>query len=169
MLLIGAKAQTQEEIEAYPDYAEKFANQKLTWESVKVHTDNGYTLTAFHVTGSTETGPFTPDKPVVICQHGMGGTGASFIGGADCFSCDEHEGYENNASLPTQLAYMGFDVWLQNNSGVEYSQTHDVYTVEDEEFWEIDWQTFAQYDFPALTREIQRRTGVKKVAMLGHS
>ena len=117
MLSIGAKAQTQEEIEAYPNYAEKFANQKLTWESVKVHTDNGYTLTAFHVTGSTETGPFVPDKPVVICQHGMGGNGAAFIGGAnDIFG--ERQGYENNASLPTQLAYMGFDVWLQNNSGV---------------------------------------------------
>ena len=64
---------------------------------------------------------------------------------------------------------MGFDVWLQNNSGVEYSQTHDVYTVDDKEFWDIDWQTFALYDFPALTREIQRRTGVNKVAMLGHS
>ena len=37
----------------------------FTWDPVKVHTDDGFILTTFHVTGNAN-GPFTPTKPPVI-------------------------------------------------------------------------------------------------------
>lgn len=64
---------------------------------------------------------------------------------------------------------MGFDIYLTNNSGVKYSQVNDKYTVDDREFWAMDWSKYGVYDLPAAVTEIQRRTGVKKVAYVGHS
>ena len=49
----------------------------MTWESFKVKTDDGYTLTTFHITG-TEDGPINVTKPAVIMQHGMGGSGSGW-------------------------------------------------------------------------------------------
>lgn len=75
MLAVSVAGQTQEEIDAYPDYAENFNKHGMTWEPIKVHTEDGYTLTMFHVTGTTEGGPIEVTKPAVIMQHGMGGSG----------------------------------------------------------------------------------------------
>ena len=80
MLLMGTQAQTDEEKAAYPEYTEAFARWGVTWESVKIKTDNGYTLTAFHWTGMEETGPFEITRPVVVMQHGMGGQALSYLG-----------------------------------------------------------------------------------------
>ena len=68
-----AAAQSQEEIDDYPFMASQFAKHGITWESFKIKTENGYTTTAFHVTGSVDTGPFEITKPALIMQHGMGG------------------------------------------------------------------------------------------------
>ena len=50
-----------------------FAHWGVTWEPVKIHTDAGYTMTAFHVTGSVNQGPYEITRPAVVMQHGMGG------------------------------------------------------------------------------------------------
>jgi len=72
LLTVNVLAQTQAELDAYPDYAGEFAKHDMTWESIKVHTEDGYTLTMFHVTGNKD-GPIKVTKPAVIMQHGMGG------------------------------------------------------------------------------------------------
>ena len=82
MLALDVQAQTDCEKAAYPEYTAAMAGQGLTWEPVKVHTDDGYTLTAFHITGDVETGPFEITRPAVIMQHGMGGSGDKYIGPA---------------------------------------------------------------------------------------
>ena len=67
-------AQTLEEKLAYPNYAINFEKYGMTWESMKVQTDDGYTLTMFHITGTTDGGNIAITKPAVIFQHGMGGS-----------------------------------------------------------------------------------------------
>jgi len=129
----------------------------VTWESAKVKTEDGYTMSVFRITGSQVTGPYEVTKNAVILQHGMGGSAAVWLTPI------------RGETLATRLAEMGFDVWLANNSGILYSQVHDVYTVDDREFWDLPWNKFGQYDFPALTEHIQKTTGVEKVAMVGHS
>ena len=44
----------------------------MAWETMKIKTDDGYTLTMFHITGTSD-GPVNVTKPAVIMQHGMGG------------------------------------------------------------------------------------------------
>ena len=52
------------------------------------------------------------------------------------------------------FALDGFDIYLTNNSGVKYSQVNDVYTVDDCEFWLMDWVKWGSYDIPAAVKEI---------------
>ena len=78
LLFAGVLAQTQEEKDAYPDYTALFDKKGMTWEPIKIKTDDGYTLTMFHITGNLD-GPFEITKPAVIMQHGMGGNGAGWL------------------------------------------------------------------------------------------
>ena len=68
-----------------------------------------------------------------------------------------------------QLAKDGWDVWITNNSAVQYSQEHDTWTPYDKEYWAMDWRKYALYDFPAAVAEIRKRNGDKKVTYVGHS
>ena len=157
LLYTGVQAQSVEERAEYAEMTPLFDKIGVTWESAKVKTEDGYTMSVFRITGSQVTGPYEVTKNAVILQHGMGGSAAVWLTPI------------RGETLATRLAEMGFDVWLANNSGILYSQVHDVYTVDDREFWDLPWNKFGQYDFPALTEHIQKTTGVEKVAMVGHS
>jgi len=50
-----------------------------TWDPFKVMTEDGYELTLFHVTGRTDTGPFTPTQPAVLMNHGDYQDAASWL------------------------------------------------------------------------------------------
>ena len=115
-------------------------------------------MTAFHITGN-EHGPIEVTRPSVVMQHGMGGKSTVWT----------YALRPNNMPMAFQLAAAGFDVWLANNAGTPYGWKHDTLTVDDKEFWEIDWRHNAVYDLPALVDIIQERNGGKKVAYVGHS
>ena len=66
----------------------------------------------FHITGN-DSGPFEITRPAVIMQHGMGGSGANWL---LRWAFDKE-----NQPMAIQLAEMGFDIYLTNNSGVLYS------------------------------------------------
>jgi len=141
--------------------AAAFEKHGFTWEPVKVHTDDGYTLTAFHVTGKVD-GVHEITRPSLVLQHCMGMD-------SRVWTMNIRFGENGPDPMAFQFAEMGFDVWIANNAGNPYSQVHDVYTVDDKEFWAFDWRKHGVYDFPALVTEIQSRNGGKKVALLGHS
>ena len=124
-LFASTQAQTQEEIDAYPEFATNFAKYGMTWETIKVHTDDGYTLTVWHITGTTDGGPIEITKPAVLFQHGMGGSAEVWTMSPISLRSKKH--YE---PMAFQIAKMGFDVYLANNSGTKYSQVHDLYTVD---------------------------------------
>lgn len=68
-----------------------------------------------------------------------------------------------------QFARMGFDVYITNNSGVQYSMENDMYTENDPEFWQMDWRKYGVYDVPALVKVMRERNNGAKVALIGHS
>ena len=107
VLAVATQAQTDEDKLAYPDYAAAFAHQNLTWEPVKVHTENGYTLTAFHITGDVDSGPFEITKSTVVMQHGMGGNGLGYL--TDAWGPIHGE---RIPAMTVQLARMGYDIWI---------------------------------------------------------
>ena len=79
LLAASGYAQTQEEREAYPEYTVGLDGLNLTWETVKLKTEDGYTLTAFHITGDIDEGPFEITKPALVLQHGMGGSAEGWL------------------------------------------------------------------------------------------
>ena len=50
-----------------------------TWEAFEVTTEDGYILTTFRITGTTDSGIFTPNKGSVLIQHGALMDAASWI------------------------------------------------------------------------------------------
>ena len=80
LLFTTCLAQTQEDKDTYPDYAKNLDLFGITWEPIKVKTENGWTLTLIHLTGKVDTGPTkTADRPSLIFQHGMGGDGTIWV------------------------------------------------------------------------------------------
>ena len=114
-------------------------NSGYTWEAHEVTTEDGYILTTFHVTGSTETGLFSPNKGTVLIQHGGSSDAASWI-----------SYYYDSKPMPLILADQGYDVWMGNNRGTEYSYGHrDGLTIDSEEYWAWSFAEMGIYDVPA--------------------
>ena len=128
----------------------------FTWEPLEVTTEDGFILTTFHITGN-QNGKFTSTQPPVLLMHGDYSDGARWLAGL--------------AGLPMhlQLAEAGYDVWIGNNRGTEYSQQHISLTVDQPEFWAWSWAEMGIYDDVALIRAIKEHSSAEKVFFIGSS
>ena len=68
-----------------------------------------------------------------------------------------------------QLAEAGYDVWVGNIRGTEYSQEHKIFTVDDPQFWNFSWETHAKHDLPTMVRRVKDMTGMRKIFYIGFS
>lgn len=92
----------------------------FTWEAFKVHTEDGFILTTFHITGDGQT-MFEPTMPPVIFQHGDYSDAAFWM-----------DAYPSGLPLQLILAQKGYDVWCGNNRGTEYSTEHETLSPDEE-------------------------------------
>lgn len=129
-----------------------------TWEAEKVHTDDGFILTTFHVTGSVEGGPFTPTQGPVLIQHGDSSDGSNWLAG-----------YQYGVPMHLQLADAGYDVYIGSNRGTKYCQEHETLTVDQPEFWLWSWAEMGIYDDVANIKMIKEKSGADKIFYLGWS
>ncbi|XP_047320230.1 triacylglycerol lipase 2-like [Impatiens glandulifera] len=95
-------------------------------------------------------------KQPILLQHGLVVDGTSWLLNAP----DEN--------LPMILADSGFDVWISNTRGTQFSQKHVSLNVRDKEYWNWSWEELASYDLPAVVDFIFGQTG-KKLNYIGHS
>lgn len=132
------------------------------WEAVKVPTEDGFTLTAFHITGKiAEDGSTVTREPTeapVVVQHGLGSDAATWLWS-----------YTSGVPLPLQLYDNGFDVWMTNSRGTDYSQEHETLTNKDQAFWEYSWAEMGKYDAKANIQKVIDLTGFEKILYLGYS
>ena len=135
------------------------------WETFEVHTEDHYILTTFHVTGKrpeandVETKEKdTASQGSILLQHG------DFEDGANWMSTFIGKPFH------LKLVDEGYDVWIGNNRGTEYSWGHETLDASsDAAYWSWTWAEMGLYDDPANIRMIKDVTGVDKVFYLGYS
>ena len=77
--------------------------------------------------------------------------------------------YSSGLPMHLLLADAGYQVFIGNNRGTEYSQGHETLTVDDPEFWQWTWGEMGIYDGVANIRMMKERTGADKVFYIGYS
>ncbi|KAJ8978805.1 hypothetical protein NQ317_014275 [Molorchus minor] len=93
----------------------------------------------------------------VYLQHGLVATCANFVG-------------LGKNSLAIVLADAGYDVWLGNYRGNQYSEEHVNLTVKDEAYWDHSLDEVANLDIPAIFNTILSHSAPgSKIIFIGHS
>ena len=82
-------------------------------------------------------------------QHGMFQDGSAWI------LNDQQD------PIAIKFAKAGYDVWIGNSRGTQFSQ------VDDQQ--QFSWEEMGLFDLPAVVRFINSRTGVEKITYIGYS
>ncbi|CAF4850998.1 unnamed protein product [Pieris macdunnoughi] len=127
---------------------QKYAFQ---FEEHTVTTEDGYIL-ALHRLQSTKKNGIP-----VLLMHGI-------LDSADCWVLQGP-----NNSLGYILANEGFDVWMGNARGNQYSLSHVNLTSNDRMFWNFTWEEIGLYDLPAFIDYILNKTDSQALYYVGHS
>ncbi|MFS7930864.1 putative triacylglycerol lipase [Helianthus anomalus] len=129
--------------------------QGYTCEEHKVTTEDGYILSMQHIPKAHD--GTKADKPPVLLQHGL----LMVDGGTWVLNAPDE-------SLGFILADNGFDVWIVNTRGTNYSRGHTSLSPSDPAYWEWSWDELATYDLPASIQFVRDQTG-QNVHYVGHS
>lgn len=119
-------------------------------------TKDGYILGVYRIPGKlVET--FTTDKPVILLQHGLESDMMFWL-------------YNTGQLAPAfVLAKSGYDVWLGNNRGNRWSDTHINMTNTNKTYWDWSWEEMGTFDTPAVMQYILDTTNTTKLSFIGHS
>nr|GME04589.1 triacylglycerol lipase 2-like [Ipomoea batatas] len=71
-------------------------------------------------------------------------------------------------SLAFILADDGYDVWLANTWGTNFSRGHTSLSPTDQDYWEWSWDELVAYDLPATLQYVHDQTG-QNMHYVGHS
>ncbi|XP_054263771.1 gastric triacylglycerol lipase-like [Macrosteles quadrilineatus] len=114
-----------------------------------VTTADGYVLTVFRIPKKDSS------KSPVYLQHGHLSCGAAFLA--------------NKKSLVYHLFNNGYDVWVGNARGTQFSQKHEHFDTNSAEYWNFSFHEMGKFDLPAVIQYITDTTGKSKVHYIGHS
>ncbi|KAG2387909.1 hypothetical protein C9374_000759 [Naegleria lovaniensis] len=121
-------------------------------------TPDGYILSLQRIPrGRFSNAAATTPRKVVFLQHGF----------LDCSST-----WVNNLpyqSLGFILADAGYDVWLGNVRGNEYSNRNIYFSQDSKQFWQFTWDEMAALDLPTMVEHALKVSGQSKLAYVGHS
>ena len=141
-----------------------------TFEPLQEKTDDGWTLTVFHITGylldplhskAKARSEKTEGKFPVLSINGS-------FGDAETWFKDAGLG----KPMHLQLYDEGYDIWMGNNRGTKYSNVSDEFPDKNDdsfERWDFSWAELGLYDDSAMIRKIQEETQQSKVNYIGYS
>ena len=147
----------------YPDFANLMDKWGYAWEAFKVHTEDRYIISTFHILGKKGEQPSngfqSGSRGTVLCQHG------DFQDGTIWMSY-----FLFGAPFHLKLVDAGYDVWIGNNRGTKYSREHETLSaVDDNDYWMYTWADMGLYDDVANISMIRQRAGVDKMFYVGYS
>ena len=78
---------------------------------------------------------------------------------------------ETDKPLPLRLWDEGYDVWLANMRGTQYSRKHVYQDPSNSQsiYWNFTWAEKGMLDVPAAIKQIKKISNVDKVAYIGYS
>ncbi|XP_022912360.1 lipase 3-like [Onthophagus taurus] len=119
-------------------------------------TEDGYLITMHRIPrGVTD----VPRKGVVLLMH--------------CLTCSAaiFAMYGPDKGLAYILADQGYDVWMPNARGTDFSRKHVSLNPDDNTgaFWRFSFHEIGYYDIPAAVNVIRENTGVEKMLYVGYS
>ena len=78
--------------------------------------------------------------------------------------------YKDNKPMPLILADHGYDIWMGNARGTEYSRGNvNGLTLDMQEFWAWSYAEMGVYDDTANIEFIKRQIGEEKIYYMGYS
>ena len=116
------------------------------YETYKVTTEDGYILQLDRLHHKA----MTSEAKSVLLVHGI-------QDGSSAWVINDPE-----KAMGFKLADAGFDVWLANNRGNDFSRSHEYLDVDSEQFWEFDFEDMGLYDIPAFVNKIHEVRGPVK-------
>jgi gastric triacylglycerol lipase len=138
-----------------PNITKRLKKLKYPLQAHAITTEDGYILTWFRIQARNQK-EFKTGLPVVLCMHGVGDSGDTFV------INDE----ENSIGL--KLANSGYDVWIGNVRGTKHGLNHVKLKTRQRKFWEFSWEEMAEFDLPAGFEYIHKETG-QNITYIGHS
>uniref|UniRef100_A0A8D2J3C1 AB hydrolase-1 domain-containing protein n=1 Tax=Varanus komodoensis TaxID=61221 RepID=A0A8D2J3C1_VARKO len=135
---------------------------KYPCEVYDIVTKDKYILTIFRIPHGRFNSTLIAIKnisqyPVVFLQHGL------LVNAANWYQNFPHN------SLAFMLADAGFDVWLGNSRGNNWSRRHQTLSPTSTKFWEFSFDHMAKYDLPACVDFILQKTKQQQLYYIGHS
>ena len=105
-------------------------------------------------------------------MHGGFDDGTSWFRNIDIsYSVANYGAYESDLPLPLKLLEMGYDVWVGNMRGTQYSRGHTTLDSSNPQsaYWDFNFAQKGMLDVPATIEKIKEVSGVEKVAYAGYS
>ncbi|XP_063923392.1 lipase 1-like [Zophobas morio] len=119
-------------------------------ETHTVTTEDGYILTIFRINRNNPRG-------VILLQHSLTVDSRVWIG----------QGKEK--SLAFYLWNAGYEIWVSNCRGTQYSQKHTTLSVSDYRYWNFSFHEIGFYDLPSQINLIKKVSGFSQIIYIGHS
>ena len=134
----------------------------FAYEEHKVTTEDGYIITMGRIPGMInefdKISSNSVSKPAIILQHGLGINMMQWI-----FNT-------NDKTHAFVLARSGYDVWMPNNRGTQFSLGHvSLDAKKDREYWYWSWEEMGTKDLVAAFDYILNLTKQSKLSYVGHS
>jgi len=133
------------------------ASRGYDCEEHQVTTSDGFILAMQRIPRGRGEKKSSVAKEVVFLQHGILADSTNWVMDSP------------TESLAYILADKGFDVWLGNIRGNDYSRRHVKYKPSQSVFWNWSWQEMADYDLPAMINYVLNVTGQEQLFYVGHS
>jgi len=145
--------------DAYKSMGQLCMQNGFDLQSYTLVTDDGYVLSLYRIPGTLQeiANPPTEQKPAVLMMH--------------CQDCDMMEWVVNSPEVAPAfvLANEGYDVWMGNNRGSKYSNTHVTMSKDDKDYWDFYQEEMALQDLPTFIDYILGKTGLDNISYVGHS
>ncbi|CAG2165712.1 unnamed protein product [Oppiella nova] len=149
-------------------------------ETYWVTTDDGYILQLFRIVNPYISVDQLKTTPVLL-WHGISDSAEAWLfnrkgylntdgvysedNGTLVNNCDQNL----TSTLAFTLAACGWDVWLANTRGNQYSDKHITLNTTDPKFWDYTLTEQAIYDIPATVGKILELTNKKRLTYIGIS